>query len=200
MQNTSKACTLDYIGKKKGQNRIHDDVITWKRFPRYKPSVWWESIQRVSSKERWSFLWCAPENDWTNGIVAGDFRRHDVHVTSLQCNMKNHFGDSLKFYPPQAQVFIWINSFRHSCRCTKYSQIPDTSGSKFQNLNVFHLVLQLPLQSLWKPGSLDDIIKWKHFARYWPFITSGHRWIPLTKSTDAGRCCFLWSAPKQTIE
>ena len=31
----------------------------------------------------------------------------------------------------------------------------------------------------------DDIIKWKYFPRYWPFVT-GHQWIPLTKASDAG--------------
>ena len=28
----------------------------------------------------------------------------------------------------------------------------------------------------------DDVIKWKRFPRYWPFVReTGHRWIPLTK-------------------
>ena len=43
----------------------------------------------------------------------------------------------------------------------------------------------------------DDVIKWKHFPRYWQFVrrTTGHRWIPLTKASDAELWCFLWSAP-----
>ena len=28
----------------------------------------------------------------------------------------------------------------------------------------------------------------------------GHRWIPLTKASDAELWCFLWSAPQETIE
>ena len=45
---------------------------------------------------------------------------------------------------------------------------------------------------------LDDVIKWKHIFRvtdplYGQF--TGHRWIPLTKASDAERWCFLWSAP-----
>ena len=33
----------------------------------------------------------------------------------------------------------------------------------------------------------DDVIKWKHFPRYWPFLRgiTGHRWIPRTKASDA---------------
>ena len=45
--------------------------------------------------------------------------------------------------------------------------------------------------------SHDDVIKWKHFPRYWPFVRgfTGHRWIPRTKASDAKLWCFLWSAP-----
>ena len=28
----------------------------------------------------------------------------------------------------------------------------------------------------------------------------GHRWIPLTKVSDAELWCFLWPAPEQTVE
>ena len=42
----------------------------------------------------------------------------------------------------------------------------------------------------------DDVIKWKHFPRYWPFVRGIHRsrWIPRTKASDAELWCFLWSA------
>ena len=42
----------------------------------------------------------------------------------------------------------------------------------------------------------DDVIKWKHFPRYYPFSRGIHRWIPLTKASDAALWCFLWSAPE----
>ena len=50
--------------------------------------------------------------------------------------------------------------------------------------------------------SRDDVIKWKPFARYWPF-ERGIYWSPvdsLTKASDAELWCFLWSAPGQTID
>ena len=33
----------------------------------------------------------------------------------------------------------------------------------------------------------DDVTKWKHFPRYWPFVRGIHRsrWIPHTKASDA---------------
>ena len=46
----------------------------------------------------------------------------------------------------------------------------------------------------------DEAIKWKHFPRYWPFVVTGHRWIPRTKASDAEFWCFLWYAPEPKID
>ena len=47
----------------------------------------------------------------------------------------------------------------------------------------------------------DDVIKWKRFLRYWPFVWGIlHRWIPLTKASDADLWCFLWSTPEQRLD
>ena len=49
----------------------------------------------------------------------------------------------------------------------------------------------------------DDVIKWKHFPRNWPFVRGIHR-SPVnslhTKASDAELWCFLWSVPEQTVE
>ena len=47
----------------------------------------------------------------------------------------------------------------------------------------------------------DDVIKWKHLPRYWPFVWefADHRWIPCTLASDAELWCFLWSAPEWTL-
>ena len=44
----------------------------------------------------------------------------------------------------------------------------------------------------------DDVIKWKHCPRYWPFVRGIHRsrWIPRTKASGAELWYFLWSAPE----
>ena len=44
----------------------------------------------------------------------------------------------------------------------------------------------------------DDVIKWKHFPHYWPFMRGIHRsrWLPSTKASDAELWCFLWFAPE----
>ena len=49
----------------------------------------------------------------------------------------------------------------------------------------------------------DDVIKWKHFSRYWRLIYgefTGQRWIPRTKASDARGWCFRWSAPEGNAE
>ena len=35
------------------------------------------------------------------------------------------------------------------------------------------------------PGRLDDVIKWKHFPRYWPYVQGTHR--PPVNSPDKGQ-------------
>ena len=42
----------------------------------------------------------------------------------------------------------------------------------------------------------DDVMKWKIFRVTGPLGREffGHRWIPLTKASDAELWCFLWSA------
>ena len=39
-------------------------------------------------------------------------------------------------------------------------------------------------------GFQDDVIKWKHFPRYWPFVRGGQRWIPRAKASDTELWCF----------
>ena len=49
----------------------------------------------------------------------------------------------------------------------------------------------------------DDVIKWIHFFRVTGHLwgeSTGHRWLPLTKASDAELWCFLWSAPEPTVE
>ena len=48
----------------------------------------------------------------------------------------------------------------------------------------------------------DDVIKLKHFPRYWPFMRGIHR-SPVKspyKASDAELWCFLWVAPEPTDE
>ena len=48
----------------------------------------------------------------------------------------------------------------------------------------------------------DDVIKWKHFPRYWHLCWefTDPRWIPRTKASDVELWCFLWSASELMID
>ena len=49
------------------------------------------------------------------------------------------------------------------------------------------------------PYCYDDIIKWNHFYRVTGPLrgeSTGDRWIPLTKASDAELWCFVWPAPE----
>ena len=50
-------------------------------------------------------------------------------------------------------------------------------------------------------GFHDNVIKRKHFPRYWTFARGIQRspWNPRTKASDAEVLCFLWCEPKQTV-
>ena len=67
--------------------------------------------------------------------------------------------------------------------------------------NSGHTMLLCNASSL-LPGCHVDVIKWKHFPRYWPFVRGIHRsrWTPRTKARDAELWCFLGSAPEWTIQ
>ena len=64
----------------------HDDVIKWKHFPRYYPTVWGIHGSPVNSqhKRQWRgalmfSLICVWINGWVNNHEAGDLRRYRVH-------------------------------------------------------------------------------------------------------------------------
>ena len=61
----------------------------------------------------------------------------------------------------------------------KYHQASSTRGTKSKQLYIPRLVLQLSLPNPLKPSRElkchDDVIKWKHFPRNWPFVREIHR-------------------------
>ena len=92
-------------------------------------------------------------------------------IISLQaCEWNRNLRDSIEWFTIES-VQTWQGNKRH---CTIMDSIRHTS-------TIHH----------------DDVIKWKHFPRYWPFVRGIHRsrWIPCTKASDAGLWCCLWSAP-----
>ena len=85
---------------------IHDDVIKWKRFPRYWPlcgnsPVTGEFPSHTPLTRSLIFsLICAWINGWVNSLEAGDLRRHRAHygVTVVWCLYWNRIQISYRSY------------------------------------------------------------------------------------------------------
>ena len=63
--------------------------------------------------------------------------------------------------------------------------------------NLFHAKSPYVESVMLKCGTFeghDNVIKWKHFPHYWPFVQelSGQRGIPLTKASDAELLYFFY--------
>ena len=50
------------------------------------------------------------------------------------------------------------------------------------------------------PWRHDDVIKWKHFSRYWPFLRGIHRSPVSTKKGDFELWYLVWYAPERMVE
>ena len=157
---------------------LHDDVIKWKHFPRYWHFVLEINRSPVNPPDKGQrrgalmfslvFAWI---NGWVSNREAGDLRRHGAHYDAI---IMMSFGLEHRGW-----------EFSHSYGAGKSSLPYQTQvGDKYQNLWGGRCV------------SHEDVIKWKHFPRNWPFVRGIHRsrWIPHTKASDAELWCFLWFA------
>ena len=94
--------------------------------------------------------------------------------------------------PAKEPWWIWINT---SCEFFMNDWITTTKQSTTKPCAYF-LGYTVNLKGIpWWLLYHDDVIKWKHFPRNWPFVRGIHRsrWIPHTKASDAELWCFLWS-------
>ena len=84
---------------------------------------------------------------------------------------------------------IMVDYLLHS-RLNGSNHISSLHQIKFQILimPLEHMIMYGPLSSFWI--SHDDVIKWKHFPRYWSFVR-----IPHTKASDAELWCWGTNVP-----
>ena len=156
------------------------------------------------------------------------FPRSCEHTKKLQSkltpNIVAHLSNALSVHPkPSPTLYI--------SPCTSMNQLPRQSNSAWQPIYSFRFFKSLSaamntsiysfshMSQMWvsmserriacdvhtkkrKSAEHDDVIKWKHFPRHWPFVRGIHRsrWIPRTKASDAELWCFLWSPPEWTIK
>ena len=82
------------------------------------------------------------------------------------------------------------------------------SGMNFDDYQVYwDLLCYLGIQSCAMYTCLyASMSRWRHQKETFSELlalwgeSTGDRWIPLTKASDAELWCFLWSAPEQTVD
>ena len=136
-------------------NVIHDDIIKWKHFPRYRPFVCGIHRSPVNSphKGQWRgtlifTLICARINGWVNNCEAGNLRRNRAHYDVIvMFQMHIDLGQHL--------LRQWLAAWRHQA---------------MHCLNQCWLLITETLRH----STHDDVIKWIHFPCYWPFVRGIH--------------------------
>ena len=128
----------------------HDDVIKWKRFPRYWPLVWaiYRSPVNYWHKGQWRgasvfSLICVRMNGWVNNREAGDLRRHRVHynVTVMQGNCLDPFDSNSRpcdsaqsyicvFVCVRTYVRMYVLVFTDWCKMSWYQVVKDRHVTK----------------------------------------------------------------------
>ena len=129
------------------------------------------------------FFICAWTNDWENNRDSGDSRRHRAHYDvivmksarhqDLCCNHQRYFASwhLTGQYGRLGMLIPWVSPSCQSVQLIGPWQIMTSS-----NGNIFRVT-----------GPL-----------YGEFTV--HRWIPITKASDAEFWSFLWSVPEQTVQ
>ena len=157
------------------RHRVHCDVTVMKYWPRMYFGNGNCGAASVENFVRMTFpfqcivtTWCTDMSAY-KGAVSFPFPRELPNLTCINLNFKV----DINFF-----LFVLL---RHGC---KY--IIGCSMILFYAWGFCY--------SAWL--SHDDVIKWKHFPRNWPFVRGIHRsrWLPRTKASDADLWCFLWSA------
>ena len=122
----------------------------------------------------WSFVWSGDQNR----TVTSHGRLSVWNQQYLSCLFSRLLTSN---YTSQVSITLWGEFIGHRW-------IPFTKDE---------LMRKVFVTSSW----YDDVIKWKHFPRYWLLCGefTGHRWIPRTKAGDAELWCFLSYAPEPQL-
>ena len=154
----------------------HDDVIKWKHFPRYWPFLRGSHRSPMNSqhKGQWSgalmlSLICTWINGWVNNREIGDLRRHRTHYDVTV--MRNDY------------TLCWKNKNNTMCHWCAIPILLLFQRSLHEHTVCLFLLgkwsfdYNRQVSPVWHClGEIhDDVIKWKHFPCYCPFMLGIHR-------------------------
>ena len=153
------------------------------------------------------FAWM---DGWVNNREAGDLRRHRAHYDVNVMNggrlwrydletrfaLLGHCQGNSQWRPPhKGPVFIFYVSLNTLLHKQSSWQRFETLMWRHWNGHISYGIFSIG-SSAPEGLSHDDVIKWKHFPRNWPFVRGidRSRLIPHTKASVADLWYFLWSA------
>ena len=136
----------------------------------------WIPLTKASDAGVWCYLWSPSQpNSWANNGDAGDLRHHRAHNEVILMMWKD-----TRMHHEVAQFRLLLAFHWQSYLMKEPISLRDTWLSvlflkalyigKFRVnhwLSSYHTICILPPH--------DDVIKWKHFPRYWPFVRGIHR-------------------------
>ena len=138
---------------------------------------------------------------WAIGILQGDMTQaaigdhFSVHRnTVFQCLRTNYQDTGMAHDRSVPESQMWCHRFElFATGSLAYTVafrllVPHLEGFWGYMQSVSELYPTICGNTAFAPAH-NDVIKWKHFPRYWPFV-------PPAKASDVEFWCFLWSAPQ----
>ena len=156
-------------------SQYHDDVIKWKRFPRYWPFVRGIHPSPVDSphKGRWRgvlmfSLMCAWTNVRENSPDAGDLRRHDAHCDVTVMTVPSDAPSPSSAWAPVGTMMTTL--FKHICLKDLLAvNISNTSS----RITWHYSKWRKRYHEIWQQFQ-GDFFMMIYFHKPWPLILCSH--------------------------
>ena len=124
LSSSQTALCIEPISNDHQNQKLHDDVIKWKHFPRYWPFV--QGIHRspVNSphKGQWRgalmfSLICVCINGWVNNREAGDLKRHRAHYHVIVMHVSQNIWFELRCIDKKGHILVLQYDLTYCHRC-----------------------------------------------------------------------------------
>ena len=175
--------------------------LKFKLSSRVTPSIFKEFPREITWPSKLMSNWStrSPDNImlWNLSGFAGYFYQSKYLITRLYWFMKSSVfsntasvvDEMMSLYPIGLKyIGLWRNT-----ECAMHVKIHYITTKIHQLLLLVRVSLLLHILTPWWRHQMETFcvtVRW----------TTGHRWIPLTKASDAELSCLIWFAPEKAIE
>ena len=149
--------------------------------------------------QTWRHCWCREKQFTVIGRSIMTWYRYSTTMTNINLSLQNHMmtssnGNMFRVTGPLCGEFSGPGEFRAQRPVTR-------SFDVFFDLRLNSYGLSATSCTTIDRFMMTSLNRniFRVTGPLWGEST-GHRWIPLTKASDAELWCFLWSAPEQTVK